>query len=69
LSWFQPAASETQVKEPIVIHTEEDYERVQLRLKELGRPREGSAEEKELQALAEAMLAWELRHDEAEDRD
>lgn len=56
------------MKEPIVIHTEDDYERVQLRVKELGRPPEGSAEEKEQQALAEAMLAWELRHDEADDR-
>jgi len=56
------------VKEPIVIHTEDDYERAQLRVKELGRPPEGSAEEKEQQALAEAMLAWELRHDEADDR-
>ncbi|WP_181832847.1 hypothetical protein [Bosea caraganae] len=57
------------MKEPIVIHTDEDYERAQLRVKELGRPAEGSAEEKEQQALAEAMLSWELRHDEAEDRD
>lgn len=57
------------MKEPIVIHTEEDYERVQQRVKELGRPPEGSSQDKELQALAEAMLAWELRHDEADDRD
>lgn len=57
------------VKEPIVIHTEDDYERAQQRVKELGNPADGSAQAREQQALAEAMLAWELRRDEAEDHD
>jgi len=55
------------VKEPIVIHTEEDYERAQQRVEELNAAAESSDKEHELHALAEAMLAFELRRDEALD--
>ncbi len=57
------------MKEPIVIHTEEDYESAQQRVKELGMPAEDTPAAREQQALAEAMLSWELRRNEAEDRD
>jgi len=55
------------VKSPIMIHTEEDYERAQLRIQELNTSPDGTDKETELQALAEAMLAFELRRDEAEE--
>lgn len=55
------------MKSPIMIHTEEDYERAQLRVQELNAGPEGADKETELQALAEAMLAFELRRDEAEE--
>jgi hypothetical protein len=50
-----------------MIHTEEDYERAQLRVRELNAGPEGADKETELQALAEAMLAFELRRDEADE--
>jgi hypothetical protein len=55
------------VKLPIVIHTEEDYDRAQQRVEELNATPESAERERELQALAEAMLAYELRRDEVED--
>lgn len=55
------------MKSPIMIHTEEDYERAQLRIQELNTSPDGTDKETELQALAEAMLAFELRRDEAEE--
>lgn len=55
------------VKEPIIIHTEEDYDRAQQRVEELNAAEESSQKDRELQALAEAMLAFELRRDEAQD--
>ena len=55
------------VKEPIVIHTDEDYERAQRRIEELNTTPEGADRERELEALAEAMLAFELRRDDAQD--
>ena len=55
------------VKLPIVIHTEEDYDRAQQRAKELNAMPDGTDKERELQALAEAMLAFELRRDDADD--
>ena len=53
------------MKEPIVVHTEEDFQRAQERAEELGAEPDSSAKEAELRALAEAMLAWEMRRDEA----
>ncbi len=55
------------MKEPIVIHTDEDYERAQRRIEELNAAAESADKERELAALAEAMLAFELRLDEAQD--
>lgn len=55
------------MKEPIVIHTEEDHERAQQRIEELNAAADSDNKEHELQALAEAMLAFELRCDEAAD--
>jgi len=55
------------VKEPILIHTDEDYERAQRRVEELNAAAESADKERELAALAEAMLAFELRLDEAQD--
>ncbi|UZF93547.1 hypothetical protein [Bosea sp. NBC_00550] len=55
------------MKLPIAIHTDEDYDRAQQRVAELNRLPESSDKEKELHALAEAMLAFELRRDDAED--
>jgi hypothetical protein len=54
------------VKLPIVIHTDEDYERAQQRVEELNAAPDSPEKEREQQALAEAMLAFELRRDEAE---
>jgi len=55
------------VKLPIVIHTEEDYDRAQQRAEELSAMPDTADKERELHALAEAMLAFELRRDEADD--
>lgn len=55
------------MKQPIVIHTDEDYEQAQLRVAELQAASDTSTKEQELHALAEAMLAWELRRETAED--
>ena len=55
------------MKEPIVIHTEEDYERAEQRIEELNAAEESGAKQHELQARAEAMLSFELRRDEAAD--
>lgn len=55
------------MKEPITIHTEEDYERAQQRVAELNASPDSAAKEQELAALAEAMLTYELRLDLAED--
>ena len=55
------------MKLPIVIHTEEDYDRAQQRVKELNALPDGTEKERELRAIAEAMLAFELRRDDADD--
>lgn len=55
------------MKLPIAIHTDEDYDRAQQRVKELNATPDGDEKERELQALAEAMLAFELRRDDADD--
>lgn len=55
------------MKIPIVVHTEEDYERAQQRVAELNAMPDSSEKDKELQAIADAMLAFELRRDEPED--
>ena len=55
------------VKLPIVIHTEEDYDRAQQRVEELNATPDSAEKERELHALAEAMLAFELRRDDADD--
>ena len=51
--------------QPIAVHTEEDYQRVQERVEELNAEPDSKAKESELAALAEAMLAFEMRRDEA----
>jgi hypothetical protein len=55
------------VKEPIIIHSEEDYDRAQRRVRELESGESSAETERELAALAEAMLAFELRRDSAEE--
>jgi hypothetical protein len=55
------------VKLPIMIHTEEDYDRAQQRVEELNAMPDSAEKERELHALAEAMLAFELRRDDADD--
>ena len=55
------------MKLPIVINTEEDYDRAQQRVEELNATPDSTEKERELHALAEAMLAFELRRDEADD--
>jgi hypothetical protein len=55
------------VKTPIMVHTEEDYDRAQQRVEELNALPDGPEKDKELQAIAEAMLAFELRRDDADD--
>ena len=55
------------VKEPIVIHTEEDYDRAQQRVAELNAGPDSAEKDRELQAIADAMLAFELRRDDADD--
>jgi len=54
------------VKEPIVVHTEEDYARAQERIAELRAEPDSPGKEAELAAIAEAILAWETRRDESE---
>ena len=69
-AWHRPrfaAQENTPVKLPIVIHTEEDYDLAQLRVEELNAVPDGAEKERELHALAEAMLAFELRRDDADD--
>jgi len=53
--------------QPIAVHTEEDYQRAQERVEELTAAPDSKAKEAELSALAEAMLAFEMRRDEAGD--
>ncbi|WP_293809753.1 hypothetical protein [uncultured Bosea sp.] len=55
------------MKLPIVIHTEEDYDRAQQRVEELNAMPNSAEKERELHALGEAMLAFELRRDDADD--
>ena len=55
------------MKMPIAVHTDEDYERAQQRVAELNASPDSREKERELEALAEAMLAFELRRDEAQD--
>ncbi|WP_158516178.1 hypothetical protein [Bosea vaviloviae] len=55
------------MKQPIVVHTEEDYQRAQERVQELSASPESPARDAELAALADAMLAFEMRLDEAEE--
>jgi hypothetical protein len=55
------------VKEPIVIHTEEDYDRAQQRVAELNASPDSADKEHELRAIADAMLVFELRRDEGDD--
>ena len=56
-----------QVKERIAIHTDEDYDRAQQRVTELNASPDSAEKDRELQAIADAMLAFELRRDEGED--
>lgn len=53
------------MKSPIAVHTDEDYEQAQQRLAELNSVPDSAEKDRELEELAEAMLAWELRRDEA----
>lgn len=53
--------------QPITVHTEEDYQRAQERIAELNAQPDSHAKETELQALAEAMLAFEMRRDDGGD--
>ena len=55
------------MKLPIAIHTDEDYDRAQQRVTELNAMPDSPEKEKELHALGEAMLAFELRRDDADD--
>ncbi|WP_353184596.1 hypothetical protein [Bosea sp. (in: a-proteobacteria)] len=55
------------MKTPIVVHTDEDYERAQQRVTELNAMPDSAEKDNELQAIADAMLAFELRRDEPED--
>ena len=55
------------MKTPIAIHTEDDYDRAQQRVEELNAMPDDDEKERELAALAEAMLAFEMRRDEADD--
>ena len=60
----RPGRIETMLQ-PIAVHTEEDYQRAQERVEELNAEPDSKAKESELAALAEAMLAFEMRRDEA----
>ncbi|WP_332699120.1 hypothetical protein [Bosea sp. (in: a-proteobacteria)] len=53
------------MKSPIAVHTDEDYEQAQRRVAELSSTADSPEKDRELEELAEAMLAWELRRDEA----
>ncbi|MEI5663880.1 hypothetical protein WBO78_02960 [Bosea sp. CCNWLW174] len=55
------------MKMPIAVHTDEDYERAQQRVAELNAAPDSKEKERELEALADAMLAFELRRDEAQE--
>lgn len=55
------------MKLPIAVHTDEDYERAQQRVAELSVAPDSKEKDRELEALAEAMLAFELRRDEAQE--
>lgn len=55
------------MKLPIAVHTDEDYERAQQRVAELNAAPDSREKDRELEALAEAMLAFELRRDEAQE--
>jgi hypothetical protein len=59
------ARKEPMMKSPIAVHTEEDYEQAQQRVAELGTEPDSKDKDRELEALAEAMLAWELRREDA----
>lgn len=63
----QTSKGDRNVKLPIVIHSDEDYDRAQQRVKELNALPDTPDKEKELHALAEAMLSFELRRDDADD--
>lgn len=63
----RPSRGDPEVKLPIIIHTDEDYDRAQQRVEELNALPDNSEKERELRAIAEAMLAFELRRDEADD--
>ncbi len=60
---MMPPMKGSTMKEPILIHTDEDYERAQSRIEELNTEADSSTKEIELAALAEAMLAFEMRRD------
>jgi hypothetical protein len=53
------------MKTPIAVHTDEDYEQAQRRVAELSIAPDSPEKARELEALAEAMLAFALRRDEA----
>lgn len=53
------------MKIPITVHTEEGYEQAQQRVAELSAAADSEEKARELEALADAMLAWELRREEA----
>lgn len=55
------------MKTPIAVHTDEDYEQAQQRVAELANAPDSRDRDRELEALAEAMLAWELRREDAMD--
>lgn len=55
------------MREPIVVHTEEDYDAAQRRLEELNAEDESPAKHDELAAIAEAMLAFEMRRDDSQE--
>ncbi len=62
---FAAAAKGLAMKTPIVVHTDEDYEQAQRRVAELSTAPDSPEKAGEIEALAEAMLAFELRRDEA----
>jgi hypothetical protein len=53
------------MKTPIAVHTDEDFEQAQRRVAELSITPDSPEKARELEALAEAMLAFELRRDES----
>lgn len=53
------------MKTPIAVHTDQDYEQAQRRVAELSIAPDSPEKARELEALAEAMLAFELRRGEA----